>query len=551
MSSVDQARRWIFRDGSEPVATLTLMNQLIGALQQPANVPDRSLDALLAAGELECALADNCDPGASSAAKLTDLLATTFLCPHIDSSSTCFAMFAEIQRVTQIASAKVSPPEGFAYYALHPSQFADPFPDRSTPASAAIVGIRTIGTTLSAVSAASLRLRGWNTSRITVRPQGDPYNRVAQFSPEQHKRIQSALHDSGAFIVVDEGPGLSGSSLLSVAEALENAGVPAHRITLLGTRQPDPDALYASNATQRWGRFHWRCTSSTRYCDISGSPWSGGQWRADLYRSEHDWPACWPQLERIKYRKPQHLLKFDGLGRFGNTVRERAELLCHAGFGPKPTKSTDGLTQYDFVSGTPLTRSDISLEVLETIARYCAFRAREFHTSRTPEHNLRSMALLNCSLEFSLEPDLREESFFAESPIIPDGRMLPHEWIRTPDGQLCKTDAGSHGDDHFFPGPTDIAWDLAGTIVEWDLSPAQATFLIARYTKISGDDPSARLPDFVVAYAVFRQSFCYMASLAVSDPRERSRLQAHQRVYRAKLQSILRSQPTRPGRSIA
>ncbi|PYX34166.1 MAG: hypothetical protein DMG81_20325 [Acidobacteria bacterium] len=484
------------------MATLTLMNQLIGALQQPANVPDRSLDAL--------------------AAKLTDLLATTFLCPHIDSSSTCFAMFAEIQRVTQIASAKVSPPEGFAYYALHPSQFADPFPDRSTPASAAIVGIRTIGTTLSAVSAASLRLRGWNTSRITVRPQGDPYNRVAQFSPEQHKRIQSALHDSGAFIVVDEGPGLSGSSLLSVAEALENAGVPAHRITLLGTRQPDPDALYASNATQRWSRFHWRCTSSTRYCDISGSP-------------------C----------KPQHLLKFDGLGRFGNTVRERAELLCHAGFGPKPTKSTDGLTQYDFVSGTPLTRSDISLEVLETIARYCAFRAREFHTSRTPEHNLRSMALLNCALEFSLEPDLREESFFAESPIIPDGRMLPHEWIRTPDGQLCKTDAGSHGDDHFFPGPTDIAWDLAGTIVEWDLSPAQATFLIARYTKISGDDPSARLPDFVVAYAVFRQSFCYMASLAVSDPRERSRLQAHQRVYRAKLQSILRSQPTRPGRSIA
>src|SRR5438477_12666635 len=153
MSSVDQARRWIFRDGSEPVATLTLMNQLIGALQQPANVPDRSLDALLAAGELECALADNCDPGASSAAKLTDLLATTFLCPHIDSSSTCFAMFAEIQRVTQIASAKVSPPEGFAYYALHPSQFADPFPDRSTPASAAIVGIRTAGTTVRAVSA--------------------------------------------------------------------------------------------------------------------------------------------------------------------------------------------------------------------------------------------------------------------------------------------------------------------------------------------------------------------------------------------------------------
>jgi hypothetical protein len=527
------------------------MNQLMRALQQPANVPDRTLDALLAAGELECALADSCDPGASSAAKLSDLLATAFLCSAIDSSSSCFATFAEIQRLTQIASAKVSPPEGFAYYALHPSQFADPFPDRSIPASVVIVGIRTIGTILSAISAAGLRLRGWNSSRITVRPRGDPYNRVAQFSPEQHKQIQSALHDASEFVVVDEGPGLSGSSFLSVAEALENAGVPGYRITLLGTRQPHPDALYTANAAQRWSRFHWRCTPSTRYSDIQGSPWSAGQWRADLYRSEEDWPASWPQLERIKFRNPKYLLKFDGLGRFGNSVRERAELLFHSGFGPKPTKSADGLTQYDFVSGTPLTRSDISLEVLETIARYCAFRAREFRTSRPPEHNLRSMALLNCSQEFSFEPHVREESFIAESPIIPDGRMLPHEWIRTPDGRLYKTDAGSHGDDHFFPGPTDIAWDLAGSIVEWDLSPAQATFLIARYIKISGDDPSARLPDFVIAYAIFRQSFCHMARLTVSHPRERSRLQAYQQVYRAKLQSILHSHHTRSKRSIA
>ena len=527
------------------------MNQLMRALQQPANVPDRTLDALLAAGELECALADNFDPAASSAEKLTDLLATIFLCPHFDSSLECFATFAEIQRMTRIADAKVSPPEGFAYYALHPSQFGDPFPERSTLASALIVGIRTVGTTLSGVSAAGLRLRGWNVSRITVRPQGDPYNRVARFTPEQHKRIQSALHNASEFVVVDEGPGLSGSSFLSVGEALEKTGVPAHCITLLGTRQPDPDALYAANAAQRWSRFRWRCTSSTHYSDIPGSPWSGGQWRADLYRSEQDWPASWPELERIKFRNPKHLLKFDGLGRFGNAVRERADLLFHSGFGPKPTKSADGLTQYDFVSGTPLTRSDISLEVLETIARYCAFRAREFRTCRTPEHNLRSMALLNCSLEFGLDPDLREPSFFGESPIIPDGRMLPHEWIRTPDGQLCKTDASSHGDDHFFPGPTDIAWDLAGSIVEWDLSPAQADFLIARYTKISGDDPSARLPDFVIAYAIFRQSFCHMASLTVSHPRERSRLQAYQQVYRAKLQSILHPHRRRSKRCIA
>ena len=54
-------------------------------------------------------------------------------------------------------------------------------------------------------------------------------------------------------------------------------------------------------------------------------------------------------------------------------------------------------------------------------------------------------------------------------PLIVDGRLQPWEWIVTRQGVLLKTDASSHGDDHFLPGPTDIAWDLAGVIVDWDL----------------------------------------------------------------------------------
>ena len=42
--------------------------------------------------------------------------------------------------------------------------------------------------------------------------------------------------------------------------------------------------------------------------------------------------------------------------------------------------------------------------------------------------------------------------------------LAPHEWLRLDDGNVRKTDAIAHGDDHLFPGPTDIAWDLAGAI---------------------------------------------------------------------------------------
>ena len=35
-----------------------------------------------------------------------------------------------------------------------------------------------------------------------------------------------------------------------------------------------------------------------------------------------------------------------------------------------------------------------------------------------------------------------------------------------------KVDAAAHGDDHGFPGPVDVAWDLAGAVVEWELGGA-------------------------------------------------------------------------------
>ena len=99
--------------------------------------------------------------------------------------------------------------------------------------------------------------------------------------------------------------------------------------------------------------------------------------------------------------------------------------------------------------------------------------------------------------------------------------MMPHEWLRDRDGRLWKTDAASHGDDHFYPGPTDIAWDLAGTIVEWRMREPAAEAFLGRYRWLSGDDARARVPFFVSAYSAFRLGFCRMAARACPDERER------------------------------
>ena len=119
--------------------------------------------------------------------------------------------------------------EGFAYYALHPRKVAMLLDTLELKSPVAVLGIRSIGVTLSAVACAALRLRGIECRRFTVRPTGHPYNRLLELKPEFRDWLAHA-RDAG-FLVVDEGPGISGSSFLAVAEALVNCGVEASGFT--------------------------------------------------------------------------------------------------------------------------------------------------------------------------------------------------------------------------------------------------------------------------------------------------------------------------------
>jgi hypothetical protein len=174
--------------------------------------------------------------------------------------------------------------------------------------------------------------------------------------------------------------------------------------------------------------------------------------------------------------------------------------------------------------------------VLARMAEYCAFRLRNFRIElaelnalqQVAEHNLREVGL-NSPIELRLE-----------HPVIADGRMQPHEWLMTQEGRLLKTDSGSHGDDHFFPGPTDIAWDLAGAIVEWRMNEQQARDFLDRYRCASGDEPFARINGFIRAYAVFRAAYCLMAENAMKGSEEATRLQRTAEKYKemaAKMES--------------
>jgi hypothetical protein len=117
--------------------------------------------------------------------------------------------------------------------------------------------------------------------------------------------------------------------------------------------------------------------------------------------------------------------------------------------------------------------------------------------------------------------------------------MLPHEWLRTSSGYL-KLDGLDHHDDHFFPGPRDVAWDVAGTCVEFELGPAARWQFVERYRCESRDETiAARLPSYAVAYLAFRTGYATMAAESLGWTPDGRRFAALARRYSRRLHQEL------------
>lgn len=533
--SARQTDLWVFRDGKKSVSGKQLLQELtasVGHLRQVPGDGNAQLTSLILAGELESAVADSNAPTTAYFAALTDAIAGIAFGSNL----------LQLRRLAVTIAGQpvpdrltLSPPEGFTYYALHPlhfGQLARAAVRQAGPV--AIVGIRTIGTTLSAVAAAALRAVGHAVERITVRPTGHPYDRVTQFSGTQLAWIARQRACSASFLVVDEGPGRSGSTFLSVAEALLSAGVAREKVTLVGSREPDPDQLCARDAIARWSSFKFVVATPSTYARFANHIYAGGgDWRKKLLPPGAPWPACWPQTERLKFlsRDRKRLFKFEGLGRIGNIVRNRAHRLFEASFGPDFEDAGDGFTSYT-VAGAPLSTRHISTEVLERVAQYCAFRSREFALTDERPDRLGEALRFNAQLEFGVEIALDEEYFHPRNLILADGRMQPYEWIQGADGPLLKVDGSTHGDDHFFPGPTDIAWDIAGFAIEWNLDPGGLEWLVRRFHQLTGDHVRKRLPLFMFAYTMVRLATWKMALSTVLGSAEEQRVREAYALYR-------------------
>ena len=405
----------------------------------------------------------------------------------------------------------VKVPEGFAFYALYPEQYiiaalrwaaAHRIDTRQR---VVVIGIRSIGTTLAAVVTTALRAAGWLAHSFTVRPQGQPFARQVHIDPAQ-------LAGATFGLVVDEGPGISGSSIAATAEALVAAGIPKTRISFLPGHNNEPGSA-ATETVRGWWRTAPRyvctlndvafdsqqlpaalATTTADLFEIVNAPsdvtdLGGGSWRNAVYPRSEQWPATCVQFERPKYlcrlRDGRAVLwKFAGLAATSPALvpafeTESERLIARAATCPTPSVLgyAHGFVATRWIDGVPLSQGNLNAGLLALMGRYIA--QASLHHLTQPEQSaavtrLGDMLYWNTWELAGTRQAMRTRQWAepvlavltqSTPPGYGDGHMAPHEWARAPSGQIMKADATGHEIDHTIVGRQSVVWDIAAVTV--------------------------------------------------------------------------------------
>lgn len=425
-------------------------------------------------------------------------------------------------------------PEGFAYYGVHPLAYDEAvktYLREARPQQVLVVGVRTIGATLGAVVAARCEREGLPVTTVTVRPKGHPYDRRCEVDAGWRSGVGPHATGTTCF-VVDEGPGLSGSSLTSVAELLEELGHAADRIVFVCSHDPVSSSLRSMRARARWTR-HVRLVASMQG-PLMAEDWSAGAWRARLGWPSARWPPVHPQHERhkgIDARDPTRLLKFVGLGPYGRAVWRRATQAAAAGFTVPTYDMRDGYLAMACVhDARPLGRR-ATPALATALVRYLSWRAATQQTGASADA-VAAMHLLEHNVRLHHGGRLDEglarvatavQRAAAQPAVIVDGHLAPWEWLQTPRG-LLKVDTAEHGDDHFQPGPQDIGWDVAGALSEFAWTPAERQALLERLAVSLRDRTLAdRMQWLLPCYLAARLGYASLAAESLTESEEGSR----------------------------
>lgn len=452
--------------------------------------------------------------------------------------------------------------EGFAFYGLYPSLYlrsAKKLKERLSSESAYVVlGIRSIGTSIAPVVAAGLNRFRDEVAR-TIRPIGHPFDRSVRIGFKLEKEILK-FHQRAIYVIVDEGPGLSGSSLGAVADWLESRTIPSKRIVFLTGHAEELGPKANDRHRKRWSRAI-RVTSTVEEMKdnphlleiLNGKSLSAGHWRLIHFKDQtNHWPPSHLRQERLKFllqRPNEHFLlaKFLGNDHTGLIKYDKAQRLHRGGFIPVPHSVQNGFLLEDWTKNAhPIPKNRIHW--INRVAQYLSFlNEPENYPTRdlrlTTSSELLKMAAFNASngIGVKLEKKLlnwqnRLDAIEKKrTPVLTDNRMHAWEWLESPSLGILKADALDHCLAHDCIGPQDIHWDLVGALVELELNLEESRYL---YSLLHFKVDKELLRFHLDCYLAFQGGYYSQAALENQNtPQESNRLQARSRWYFDQLSS--------------
>ncbi|WP_374471847.1 hypothetical protein [Phenylobacterium sp.] len=436
--------------------------------------------ALIEAGELTQGLADAEFAALGHDEDTPVQQAALALCIAVASGAPAEPASRALAALVLPGEISVKTPEGYAFYALYPDNYVLAARSQAWSSPPLVIGLRSIGTSLAAAVAAATAA----STVVTVRPTGHPFRRELRLGPRLLARLRA---HPGPFAIVDEGPGLSGSSFGAAADALEALGVAPERIVFLPSHAGDLGPQASPEHRARW---------RTATCLVAQAPCPVAEWFADLTGPVGLTQGLPGSVWKVRLGEG-FVARFAGLGGIGEGKLARARALHAAGFGPEPLALRHGLLLQRWAEGSTWTPSP------EHLGRYLRFR-RDAFPARSGADPASLIEMVRANIGELLGGAAAREAVrqLTELPLSSarprhvhvDARLHRSEWV----GGL-KLDALDHSEAHDLVGPQDIAWDVAGAAVEFDLEPAA----IRRLVEAAGADP-VMLRLYALAYPAFQ-----------------------------------------------
>ena len=393
------------------------------------------------------------------------------------------------------------------------------YPDRSHPI--LLVGLRTAGAFFSALLRSFLKAEGYQqVAGLTLQPIKGPSRR---------ERIElTRCAKQGFTLVILDDPPNSGGAIVIAVEIARQAGFDVARIKALVPTHPAarswpntlPDGLVITLEPERWQKQQLLDPSNVEirlteyfapqgFCSarVVGSPQSA-ELNGELRNSSNEKRgATLKRIFEVQLRTPQGrtetryvLAKSVGLGYLGYPAFLAAHRLSD--FLPPVLGLRDGILYTEWLPqqlGAAILRDRDSW--IDTIAAYVAARTRLLRLPklRAPGKAVRENGLVllaealgraygRLALDVPMRSWIQQKLYRLRCPFptLIDGNMDSAQWIEGKSGPL-KTGYFGHGLGKTQLNTIDPAYDLAETILSFELSPDEEDRLIRRYVECSGD----------------------------------------------------------------